>query len=411
MPNRTTSTRSLRRQISRGFWGALLPGSLLVAFAWWTHWYALLAGLLLIPAFLWLTRKPFSGWPRWQRILTWLLAFPLYFVVMFLLGGLLKVFLFEIRVVPSESMQQAIIPGDELWVTKWQYGPQLPGTYGDLPWYDLLSVIDSATWARGHDAPLWGYRLPGHSDVQRGDVVVFKQHRSQQVFVKRCMGLPGDTLQLRNNQILINQQVLPPLPTTVHLYQLDSLPGDTRAFFIRHQLPFVWNTRQHYGWLSLTARQYQWVTDSLAQDTLPLLSRQKPNRHFPVDAQRSLRSVFPHSDRFNWSQFQFGPLWIPQKGDTLTLTDRHFLLYKEAIEYETRQKLYKQNQQYMLDSTAITHYVFRQHYYFMLGDNRHLSSDSRYWGLVPRPQLIGKAHKVIFNLYRWKNTHRWWKSL
>jgi signal peptidase I len=122
----------------------------------------------------------------------------IYLLLAFLLAIFMRVFLLEVYTIPSSSMKQTLLPGDKVLVNKLRYGPYLPGSLKDIPWLNIFYTGNNE-WKNNTIKP--GIRLKGYGNIQRGDVMVFEQPTNRQAYIKRCMGLPGDSLRLSGDSL------------------------------------------------------------------------------------------------------------------------------------------------------------------------------------------------------------------
>jgi len=219
----------------------------------------------------------------------------------------INTFLFQNYNVPTGSMERTILPGDFLVVSKLTYGPRLP---------------------------IIGYRLPGFTDVKQNDIVVFIQPRTEENYVKRCVAIAGQTLEIKNRVMYVDG-VESPLPE--------------QGQFIGEPAP--------------------------------------PNYIEP--------SIFPKYAPYN--KDNYGPIYLPKKGDTLTLNAQNYEYYRYLLEYEGHQARLI-NGQVMIDGKPSSTYLVQQNYYFMIGDNRDNSLDSRFWGYVPEKNIVGSP---LFIYWSW----------
>ncbi|GAA4819904.1 signal peptidase I [Algivirga pacifica] len=323
---------------------------------------------------------------------------------------------FEAYTIPSASMEKSLLVGDFLFVSKVHYGPRTPQTPLQVPlthqtiWgTDIPSYLD---WIQ-----LPQYRLPGISEVKRGDVVVFNTPDPTNTYgdhpadlklnyIKRCVGIAGDTLQIIDQLVHINGeageqpedlQVRYQIESTQrfsnmfmddnNLYTYFTSPNNTYAYQ-QYLTPRVSNDGKYIYQVSVTEDQaaqlakYDFIT---AVEKVDLASN-------PL----SKSGIFANSTGYHdWSIDNFGPLYIPKKGDKIELTEATIPLYRTIIEqYEGNSGVMFNNGKLFQGGEELTEYTFKQNYYFMMGDNRHNSEDSRYWGFVPEDRIIGKAMMI-----------------
>ena len=240
----------------------------------------------------------------------------------------LRIFVFSGFRIPTDSMMPAIVPGDYVLVNKTAYGARL---------FNLSNALE------GERVRI--RRMPGYSRVRRNDVVVFHipypntwqrmEMDMMQYFIKRCIGIPGDTIRIVNGIYVVNS-----------------------------------DTEQYFGNI----------------ESQRMLSH-TPAEMLPAGVYRA----FPFDSLLNWTIKDFGPLYIPRKGDTIELDRTNILLYRRLIEWEKNRTLIVERDSLWDNGNHLAYHIFAHNYFFMGGDMVQNSQDSRYWGLVPEEFIVGRA--------------------
>ena len=336
---------------------------------------------------------------------------PIYLLLVFLLAIFVRIFLLEVYTVPSGSMKNTILPGDKIMVNKLRYGPYLPGSLKDVPW---LNIFYTGNKDGENNTVKIGRRLKGYSSIHRGDIMVFEQPVKHRAYIKRCMGLPGDSLRLAGDTLYANGQQVQPAPTLKHDYLMDA--ADSNKLEPWAKANGIWlRQRDNNKWkTSLTMQQKQQLQQTGRADSLVLLTEARKasyyaqrNRYNTRASTRYGGGVTFGSDSAitGWEKFGFGPLYVPQKGVSIALNRKNLQLYGPVIKKYEGHHITQKNGEVFIDGKKQNKYRFTQNYYFMLGDNRCHSSDSRDWGFVPESHIIGKAEFVLFS--NWHGEVRW----
>ena len=302
----------------------------------------------------------------------------------------------EAFTIPTPSMEKTLLVGDFLFVSKIHYGARTPETPLQIPlthqtiWGTKIpSYLD---WIK-----LPQYRLPGISHVKHNDVVVFNHPPELQYpvdlktnYIKRCIGLPGDTLKEVDAQVYINGIATdnPPEMEMRHLVKTKEVIND-RVF---HQYDITdYNLSGSNGYIIQ-------CTEATAKKFAALPFVQSVER-IELNADYVNPRVYPQSPLFKWNEDYYGPIWIPAKGVTININDSTLALYGEVIrDYEHNDNVKIQDKKLTIDGQEVHQYTFKQDYYFMMGDNRHNSEDSRFWGFVPKDHIVGKALFIWLSL-------------
>ena len=302
---------------------------------------------------------------------------------------IIRMFTIEAYTIPTPSMEKSLLVGDFLFVSKLSYGPRLPITPVAFPLvHNKLPFLNTKSYT---DAVQWAYRrLPGFGSVERGDVVVFNFPMQddmpvdkQDNYVKRCVAVPNDTLQIINRQVFINGKMVDNPAQMQFLYQIttDGSGLDTKTL----------GEMGIYDGGQVTATDYYYhlsADDAAKMRQLPSVkSVTATNRPAGVYSE----DVFPFSPNYPWNVDNFGPLVIPQKGKNMPLNAQNISIYKRAIEKYEHNTVAVTDNKILINGKEATSYTFKMNYYFMMGDNRHNSLDSRYWGFVPEDHVVGKA--------------------
>jgi len=318
----------------------------------------------------------------------------------------------EAFTIPTPSMEKSLLVGDFLFVSKLHYGTRTPKTPLQVP------LTHQKIW--GTEIPSYSdaiqlpqLRLPGFSSVKHGDVVVFNYPPESQYptdlrtnYIKRCVGLPGDVVEVRHRQAFVNGKAAesPAQMQFSYFVRTDGYELD-ETFFRQYDIvndfrdpnsPTL-NWQPVMGNDSATASRligYRVVTTDEVVQAIRKLSWCKEVVAYEETAQpgQTPMSGLYDGGRYNWTVDNFGPLQVPKEGQTIAINAKTILTYGPVIErFEGHDKVEVTPTAITIDGKAITSYTFRQDYYFMMGDNRHNSYDSRFWGFVPADHIVGKA--------------------
>jgi signal peptidase I len=283
-----------------------------------------------------------------------------YLYTMFLaifLANFLRVFFFDIYHIPSSSMESKLFVGDRVVINKLIYGPRKPETIDDIPFGGIFKTFFSKEKEKKY------IRLKGMSKIKRHDIVVYKSAQNTN-YIKRIIGLPGDTLAIINSGVFINNISLDELPTYKFNYRLKK---DTTALRI-----FNFSNSKF----------------------LNLEDKDIYKRHL-YRKNETIVSVFPTDKIFEWNLDNYGEIIIPEKDQIIYLNTNNIEVYKKYIESETRKIISLKNDTIFLDQKVLEKYKFRSNYYFMMGDNRHYSNDSRSKGFISEEQIEGKLSFIL----------------
>lgn len=347
---------------------------------------------------------------------------------------LIRAYTFEAFTIPTPSMEKSMMVGDFLFVSKLQYGSRLPMTpfslplmHNRVPFTEIKSFTDIVQFKYA--------RLPKISDVKRNDPVVFNYPMEdyfpvdkREHYVKRCLAIPGDTLQIIDRKVIINgkENQLPPRADRQFQYfvrtkqfplnpevlkkdfDINFTPesGDV-LYFNGQNLPRSPNGFHEYMITISDSKLEAFKAQSNVDLVIPINS-EVDHSSYPANYPANLKillqqyppmmvnsEIFPNpanSDNipFKWTRDNYGPIYIPKKGMTVTLTVNNYYLYKRIIEVYEGNSFDKKGNTFYINGQETDTYTFAQDYYWMMGDNRHNSLDSRYWGFVPEDHIVGK---------------------
>ena len=346
---------------------------------------------------------------------------------------LIRFFVFEAYTIPTPSMESSLMVGDFLFVSKLHYGVRTPKTPLQLPLtHQKIWFTNIPSYLRWLDLPI--YRLPGFSSVMQGDAVVFNVPNFEEdgdapvdlrtFYVKRCVATPGDVLEVRDQQVIVNGKAMENPERMQHPIFMKTKENLEEKFFeaygIRNAPDASYDSAD---WLPLAEPDSQNVlwgyklnTSKAMMDEIQALPFKKSfdTNLFKDPKGVTFIDIFPHDTTlFKWNRDFYGPLKVPAKGLTVPMTPGNVALYSEAIQkYEGNKNVVVNGYQISIDGKSISSYTFKQDYYFMMGDNRHNSADSRFWGFVPSDHIVGKAFFVWMSidpnkpLFSW-NKIRW----
>ena len=320
-------------------------------------------------------------------------SLPITFMGVILLAIWVRVFVFEIYSIPSGSMEDTLLPGDKVLVSKLNYGPVLPRSPIDIPWFNILFVL-SKNDISNIDSLIWStHRLKGFTAVKHNEIVIFHHPTSKKhndIFIKRCVGLPYDTLIIKNGTIYINNNELPNPPYSKNKYSVWS-----NRMLLNEQLNDLgieFNSNYYQE------NKIELILNSFQKEQLSKVNLIDSIVRFNIKFD-SAQMVYPYSNLLKWSIDNYGSIMIPSKEQNIILNPESVAKYRNVIYSLENKGIYSKNDTVFIEGVESNHFEFSENYYFMMGDNRQYSNDSRYFGPVPEDDVIGKAVLVLFNYH------------
>ncbi|RZK38769.1 MAG: signal peptidase I [Pedobacter sp.] len=350
---------------------------------------------------------------------------------------IIRVFFIEAYTIPSGSMERSLLIGDFLFVSKVNYGARIPMTPVAFPFaHHSMPVFGTkAYW----DGVQWKYRrLPGFQDIKRNDVVVFNFPEGDTValeaqddnyyqmvmrsnrefvnsnytivsrpvdkrenFIKRCIAIGGDTISMVDGLAIVNGQKTPLVGTGGFSYLVEFKTSDVNLRLFEEK---------GFKISAVDQTTYQF-------DGTPALIEELKKSEYVKSVKEILstkdmydQSIFPHDPNRKWNLDNFGPIIVPKEGWTVKLDSTTMPIYERSIRIYEGNKVEKIGNDWHINGQKATEYTFKMNYYWMMGDNRHHSADSRIWGFVPQDHIVGKALFIwmsfdgegsFFNKIRW----------
>jgi signal peptidase I len=426
----------MREILSSKWFKFAIVGLVYLLWVIWIESYLWLIGLVVIFD-MYVTKK--VHWSFWKKrntpdgkqtkVVEWVDA--IIFAV--IAATFIRMFFIEAYTIPTSSMEKSMLIGDYLFVSKTSYGPKLPNTPLSFPFVHHTMPLSKTkkSYVEWIQNPY--KRIAGFGKVKNNDVVVFNfpegdtvavnvQNQSyyslvrnygrdrvwqeketfgeiisrpvdkRENYIKRCVGIAGDVIQLKDGQLIVNgkeQQHFPGM-------QYDNIVTTNGTGFNKRtleQLNIAQEDRHEYS-----NTQYLFPLTQENEQKMKSMKNVTSIKRTLVTAENWDQSTFPFSSKYPWNVDNFGPLEIPKKGQTVKLTVDNLPLYERIIDlYEANDLKVKDNTIYINGSPADS-YTFKMDYYWMMGDNRHNSADSRYWGFVPEDHVVGKAVFIWLSL-------------
>ena len=356
-------------------------------------------------------------------------------------------------VIPTGSLEKTLRVGDFLLVSKFHYGARIPSTVISFPMvHDTIPIIKTRSYLKKPQLPY--IRIPGFQEIKNNDIVVFnwpadtvrqffvkekgviKPRDKKSNYVKRAIGIPGDSLEIRDGIVYLNgkENVLPDRAKPLYTYKIYSkngvsssklkeldIEGFIRKFVVRNLSQESYTRLKEYI-LSISntdENEYLIYTSDqgipikkvreLNLDIREIIDNEKELSLTYSDANKikisnefdtisrvvqktsfSNSIFFPGNNRFNWNNDQLGPIYIPKAGDKINLTINELPIYKKIIRDYENNSIEVVDDNIYINNEVSNEYTFKQDYYWMMGDNRYNSEDSRVWGYVPFDHVLGK---------------------
>jgi signal peptidase I len=345
--------------------------------------------------------KPFPGWLHlvlWLLVTTWII----------------RILAIDSLSIISPASKPQIKPGDHVLVSKIHFGPRLPVSFfgTSLPYYRLGGLPGISGIERGD---LLAYNYPEGDSVFSGNTttsyyslkrksessaeklpnskILFRTVDHRRPEINRCIGIPGDTIKISARKDM-------PMSSRYHNNQV---AYDYLVEVRNRQLPFDFLSKLDISPGEMQVMPGLGYLIPLRQDQYSMVI-QRPEvtiaTEFFLDNDRGDYNIFPHHAMYPWNRDNFGPVIVPRKGDNIKLTLQNLCIYKRIIEVYEKNQLEILRDSIFINGSPSDNYIVKQNYFFVLGDNRHHSRDSRHWGFLPEDHIIGKPVIIWFSILK-----------
>lgn len=361
---------------------------------------------------------------------------------------LIRTFIFEAYTIPSGSMEKSLLINDFLFVSKLSYGPRIPNTPLSVPFvhnylpfgssrksYSEAIKLPYMRWfespVKRNDAVVFNFpagdtvinlpnfqskdpyydvcRRMGRGNIDEGRKVILNDPDNYPLaihpvdksdnYIKRCVGIAGDVLEVKKGIVYIDgkEQPLPPASEAFYVVTTKLVPD---ADILKEEYEVDYEKGEYE---SIGINTFRMLLTAKAKEKM-LQNGFATSIVLDEAYNGGGGEVFPNNQSFKWSRDNYGPIWIPKKNMPVQLNDSTYLLYERAIRVYEKNEFFKKDGKFYLNGKEVSSYTFKMNYYWMMGDNRQGSQDSRYWGFVPEDRVVGKAWLIWFS---WEGGPRW----
>jgi signal peptidase I len=358
---------------------------------------------------------------------------------------LIRTFVFEAYTIPTGSMEKTLLINDFLFVSKFSYGPRIPNTplaipfvHHTIPYTNARSYVEwikipYTRWfpspVKRNDVVVVNFpagdtvinkdefqsadpyydvcRRFGNGNIDAGRQIVMSDPDAyplvirpvdkQENYIKRCIGIAGDTLQIKNQTVFVNGHATPLPPRSETNYYVETGGQQLDETVMKEEYDVDVNNGEELQ--AAGPNKYRMLLTARAKEKM-LKSGLAKNMVAEMDTSLVTGKVYPWDNLHRWTVDEFGPIWIPKKGATLTLTTENYPIYERAIRTYEKNTLEIKDGKYFINGQQTNQYTFKMDYFWMMGDNRHGSQDSRYWGFVPEDHIVGQASLIWMSWYK-----------
>ena len=374
----------------------------------------------------WKKKNPPHG--RQTKLVEWIDA--IIFAV--IAATFIRMFFIEAYTIPTSSMEKSLLVGDYLFVSKTAYGPKTPNTPLSFPFvHNTLPFSKSKSYVEWIKKPY--HRMAGFGKIKNDDVVVFHFPEGDTVamnapaqsyhqlvrmygrdrvwndtrnfgeiisrpvdkrenYIKRCVAIPGDEIKMERGQLFVNGKPQKHFPGMQEDYTVRT-NGTSLNPKMLEKLNIAVDDRTTF-----TSEQYGFPLTQNNASKIKEFSNVVSVEKVTEPAGKWDSDIFPSNSNYQWNLDNFGPITIPAKGKTVQLTVDNLPLYQRIISVYEENKLEVNGKEIKINGQVATSYTFKMDYYWMMGDNRHNSADSRYWGFVPEDHVVGKAKFIWLSM-------------
>ena len=362
---------------------------------------------------------------------------------------LIRTFIFEAYTIPSGSMEKTLLVNDFLFVSKLSYGPRIPNTPLSIPFihnyipgtslksYSELIKIPYTRWfaapVKRNDVVVFNFpagdtviNLEGYQSLVPYYQVVKEEGRGNEDqgrnivlgdpdrwplaihpadktdnYIKRCVGIAGDTLEIKAGQVFVNRVAseLPPKSEVKYTVETNGQPLNDEVMMEEYNVDM--SNLQEYNAKGNNTYELLLTADAAEKMKKSGFAKSMTAEIVPFLNEAAFSNYVLEK---KWSIDNYGPIWIPKEGATLTIDSSNYSIYERVIRVYEKNDFYTKGGKYFLNGKETNTYTFKMNYYWMMGDNRHGSQDSRYWGFVPEDRIVGKAWMIWFS---WEKGPRW----